>query len=277
MFPNSGEATMTVHLEDAIAYIVYWIREKERGSFEIQGSVYGYDVYIPLVIDSYLQSIGLTDRASQWHKQKTELSSTFFDAAWELCRRGIIRPGVRIYRAQATDEGSAGSGFSVTPFGHKWIEEAEDEDIFIPTEPERFGTLLQPFKNRFGEGYHLRAQEAIRCYGAHAYYACCAMCGAAAESILLALATVKMGDQEEVTRVYLSKNGRSRIENKIVGQAQEYIKRSFGALMELLKYWRDIAAHGTTSEITDIEAFTSLSILLRISQFVDDNWDRLAN
>ena len=41
-----------------------------------------------------------------------ELFPIFANAAWTLCRRGILRPGVSRHLAQATDQGSAGSGFS---------------------------------------------------------------------------------------------------------------------------------------------------------------------
>jgi len=92
----------------------------------------------------------------------------FADAAWELCRRGILRPGVREHQAQAVDEG----GFSITKFGVEWLKERQ-EDTFVPTEPERFAELLAPYRDRFGLGFHERAQQAVRCYGAHAYLACC--------------------------------------------------------------------------------------------------------
>jgi len=64
--------------------------------------------------------------------------------------------------SQSAEPGSAGSGYSVTPFGTQWLSES-NADLFVPTEPERFGGLLDPFKNRFGPAFHERAQEAIRC------------------------------------------------------------------------------------------------------------------
>jgi hypothetical protein len=45
----------------------------------------------------------------------------------------------------------------------------------------------------------------------------------------------------------------------------------------LLKDWRDEAAHGKPSGITDNEAYTSLAMLLRFAQFVNDNWNTLVN
>ena len=49
------------------------------------------------------------------------------------------------------------------------------------------------------------------------------MCGAAAESILLAVAcTIK--PEEEVLKTYGSAMGRSRVENMIIGQARERLR-----------------------------------------------------
>jgi hypothetical protein len=45
--------------------------------------------------------------------------------------------------------------------------------------------------------------------------------------------------------------------------------------MSLLSYWRDEAAHGTVSEIAEIEAHTALGRLVRFAQFTSDNWDEL--
>jgi hypothetical protein len=256
--------------EEALLVIVGWLRDGSPGP-RTEYSHYGYDLYIPTLIRWYLRS--RPPRLDQFEEQRRteELFSVFADAAWALCRRGIIRPGVHRHGAQVTDEGSGGSGFSVTTFGRKWLEE-EEKDTFVPTEPERFAELLAQFHDRFGPGFHERGQEAVRCYGAHAYLACCAMCGAAAESVLLATAITKIGDEKEVLRAYATANGRTRIENRVIGQAPDHLKSEFRGLTELLKYWRDEAAHGKASQISDNEAYTSLAMLLRYAMFIHQNW-----
>ena len=155
--------------EDALKYIVEYLRNPPQSSY----AKYGYGVYLPNIVRAFAPQL------SEGSPQQAALSRPFLDAAWELCRRGIIRPGVTEFHKQATQDGSAGSGFSVTPFGRQWID--EDADTYVPTEPERAGALLAQYAQRFGEGFQQRSQEAVRCYGAHAYLACCAMCGAAAE------------------------------------------------------------------------------------------------
>jgi hypothetical protein len=263
-----------VNYEDALTYLISRLRRS-------QGlSGYGYDVYLPSIMNDYTLNESKTNQymnvqGNQFDPRAiTQVSPFFYSAAWELCRRGILRPGVVQYRAQATDDGSAGNGYSITPFGRIWLVES-DRDDFVPTEPERFAQLLKPYESRFGSGFHERAQQAIRCYGAHAYLACCAMCGAAAESIMLALAIAKEGDEESVLKSYRASNGRGKIESQIIGMETGRLQREFVGFTELLKYWRDESAHGRVSNISDNEAFTSLAILLRFAQWTNDHWDDL--
>src|SRR5262249_35556513 len=150
---------------------------------------YGYELYIPRALDGYLQGVLNLNQACRGDRER--ISRPFLDAAWELCRRGIIRPGIKFWGQQATDDGASGNGFSITPFGRQWLAETGQMYEYIPVEPGRFGQLLGSYSVKFGQGYHERAQQALRCYGAHAYLACCAMCGAAAESITLAIAIHK--------------------------------------------------------------------------------------
>ena len=262
--------------EDALKFLIRCLREPIRPDY----SNYGYDIYLPNIIRSYLRFIGSkaqgSDAEGEFYKIGKEVSPHFYAAAWELARRGILRPGVRIMGAQSTDEGSAGNGYSVTPFGQGWLSENSQDD-FIPTEPGRFAAMLEPYRSRFGPGFYERAQEAVRCYGAHAYLACCAMCGAAAESVLLAAAVAREGSEEAILKVYASGKGRSRVESTLLGQERDQLKREFQGLTVLLKYWRDEAAHGKASLIGDNEAYTSLAMLLRFAKLVADNWPDLTD
>jgi hypothetical protein len=256
--------------EDALSLILQWVREGSQSYYPS----YGYDIYLPNVIYWHLSNRNPSMPSNEDSLDLEKLYPIFVDAAWGLCRRGIIRPGVKKYGAQATEKGAGGSGYSITAFGRQWLED-ENEDVFVPTEPGRFAEMMNPFRVRFGVGFFERSQEAIRCYEAHAYLACCAMCGASAESILLATAISKNKNENDVLKTYTTANGRKRIENMVIGQAKEHIKREFQGLTELLKYWRDEAAHGKASQISDNEAYTSLAMLLRFAMFVDKNWDGL--
>jgi hypothetical protein len=254
------------------AYLIL-VDELRKGT-SVANSQYGYDVYIPQVIYAHLKSENPSADRNEIQRQTIDLSPYFYAAAWELCRRGILRPGVRQMNTQVTNEGTGGSGYSITPAGRNWLAES-DKETFIPTEPARFQQLLSPFEERFGPGFRERAQEAARCYRAHAFVACCAMAGAAAESILLALAIVKTEDEGLVLKKYAGVEGRGRVENLIVGKAKEHIQREFRGFMVLLKYWRDQASHGLATNISDNEAYTTLALLLRFAHFANDYWPEL--
>lgn len=261
-----------VEEEDAFNFITDYIRRGRSGPY----SNYGYDLTISNIMYAYLKGErGISEHDAQ--SLLRDLSPPFYAAAWELCRRGILRPGVSRYGEQVTDRGSGGDGYALTPFGRQWLSESEGRYDYVPVEPARFGKLLDQFGDRFGPGFRQRAQESVRCFGANAFLACCAMSGAAAESIMLALATARIGDEAKVLSIYLTANGRSRIEKQLVGGQTEQLQREFRGYTILLKYWRDIASHGTASLIESDEAYTSMALLLRFAHFSHDNWSRLTS
>lgn len=261
-------------VEDATNYLISGM----RGSTTRFGE-YGYDVYLRRALIDFVSthlgnSVQGLDRTTAINQGVISQSPAFYAAAWDLCRRGILRPGVSRLGAQDTSDGSGGGGYSVTPFGVEWLLEHTRDD-YVPTEPGRFAAMLKPYAQRFGPGFQERSQEAIRCYGAHAYLACCAMCGAAAEAILLSMRIAQTGNEEEVLSAYTSQGGRNRIEASLLGKSTDNIRREFGGYTTLLKYWRDAASHGASSGISDNEAYTSLALLLRFAQFTNDRWNQI--
>ena len=100
------------------------------------------------------------------------------------------------------------------------------------------------------------------------------MAGAAAESILLAIAIAKMGE-EVVMKEYANRSGRKAITDRFVHGSRGGITEQFKSLCELLNYWRDKAGHGTASTISEIEAFHAISRRLRFAQFTSDKWTTL--
>lgn len=250
---------MPLKYEDAMDLLIRSLRNRQNMS------QYGYEIYLPTLVRMHLTQQGINQ--SEIDRKSYDLISDFYAPAWDLCRRGILRPGISRYGAQGTADGSSGNGYSITPFGRQWLAEV-NHDYIVPTEPERFGEMLARYRERFGPGFQERGQEAIRCYGAHAYLACCAMCGAAAESILLATAVAKTGDEARVIREYERASGRRKVEDIILGQQDRQIQEEYRGYTSLLKYWRDQASHGRTSRIADNDAFTALALLLRFATFV---------
>jgi len=247
---------------EAHALIVQWMQRKDRDA----GNSYGYDLYLPTMISNHF-----------WQRPNPEVNQfklanmpAFTAAAWELCRRGILRPGVHYYGGQGTSDGY---GYSVTPLGEAWLAES-NKDRFIAIEPTQIAKMLGQYRSRFGDRFQERAQEAIRCYLANAPLACCAMCGAAAESILLAVAFAR-SSEEKVLAAYRSERGRRKVKEMAFGSAQQNLLEQAEAGLGLLKYWRDDAAHGGFSAISENQAFTSTLLLLKLAALVNDHWAAL--
>lgn len=255
--------------EEALSYLLDWLRRRvvqwptgNWGKLE----PYGFDIYSDLIRQKLrLEPIRPNER------NIIEEKLPFLNAIWGLCLRGILRPGAVVFHAGSTP----GGDFALTTYGLHWLQ-TTDPDEATPMEYGRFSELLGRHGQRFGAAYHARSQEAIRCYEAHTYYACCAMCGAAAESILLALASTKMGGQAAL-HVYLRARGRSNIRNELVGKVRTDLQSRFDNYLELMSYWRDEAAHGISRAIGEEESFTSLLLLLRFARLADNEWSTLTN
>ncbi len=214
-------------------------------------------------------------RIFYYHLDRETNSKPFYDAAWNLCLRGILSPGLINIDAHSSTQKTIRIGvFNLTSYGKQWLNKISSYEC-IPSHYGRFSQLLSQYSQRFGKGYHIRSQEALSCYRSHTYLACCTMCGAASESILLTLATAKNGNEEEVLKMYKGSNGRSKIENLLLKEQNSYVHRELPKYTDLLKYWRDYAAHGFDTTISETEAFTSLLLLLRFAQFSDEKWDKI--
>jgi hypothetical protein len=248
-------------LDEAIAILLDLLRNGRAVS-------YGYDLYA---------RTGAQLAAQQRYPHEPfiegrvrELSPIFYEAAWELCRRGIVRPGVRRAGEQAVEEG----GYSLTVAGRAALANLDAVTILI-AQPGSLAATFNGYRQLFGDGFHQRAMEAIRCRNAEAWLACCAMVGAAAESVLLAIAITKEGDAERVLRVYRGNRGRQAVLNMIVGQADAQRRNTLTTFAGIVSLWRDDAAHGQASPIDTSNADEALRQLLHMCQWVAREWDNL--
>lgn len=199
-----------------------------------------------------------------------EVSPIFLEAGWELCRRGILRPGVKAAGAQSIDEG----GYSLTTYGKEWLDTA-DQSNFVIIESGSLARVFAEYREQFGEGFHQRSQEAIRCRRAEAWLACCVMVGAASESILLAIAVAKSGDEAAILAKYNGRSGRSEVIKSIAGSLPARLANSLQGFMGLLAYWRDEAGHGQVTELSLANADEALRQLLHLCQWANKNWKAL--
>src|SRR5277367_3599333 len=69
----------------------------------------------------------------------------FYDAAWELCRIGVLRPG-EFTPAGETMARAFGDNYVITRFGRKWLGNAGKRPI---TDPSRWSEVLQAFATKF--------------------------------------------------------------------------------------------------------------------------------
>lgn len=205
--------------EDAIKYIIEeirWWRTKN----------YWYDFHLRQTLEK--RAWENTLRIGEEKYKIVELASPlFYDALWELCSIWVLRPSIRVFNTQSTDEWSAWNGYAITAFWKTWLSEI-DLKKFIPMDPSRFGEMLEPYGKKFGLWFQQRANQAILCYNCHAYLACCVMCGAAAESILLHLAIQKDGNEDNILKKYRAGNGRKTIEDFILHKLKWWATKETG-------------------------------------------------
>src|SRR5829696_210765 len=89
-----------MHIDDAAAFIVDVVRNPRGTGY----SNYGYDLFLPNVIRLYLQEVeriredGSSSRAAI---RTRELACFFYEAAWDFCRRGVLRPGLKALGEQS--------------------------------------------------------------------------------------------------------------------------------------------------------------------------------
>lgn len=234
-----------IGLDGAIAILLKLLQAGRAGS-------YGYDLWPPNGAQEAVRGMQLPPLTDQ--QVMRDISPVFFDAAWELCRRGICRPGIKRYGDQFV-----GDGYSLTSAGKDLLAKLDPTTILL-AQPGSLARALTGYQARFGDGFHQRALEAIKCRNAEAWLACCAMTGAAAESVLLALASAKVGNEEEVLKTYRQAGGRQKVLNLLVGKANASRRDTLTTFSAIISMWRDEAAHGTATPLSTpmpMKAFAS--------------------
>ena len=169
---------------------------------------------------------------------------------------------------------AAGDGYSYTSQGRAWLKTSDL--MFVPADPGRYLTVLSREADRLGPGFARRAHEAASCHQTGNNLACCAMCGAAAESAILQAAVAKLGDENKVLKKYVEPTGRRQVMELVFGAKPSNLEERFiNSAFSLLAHWRDETAHGQISTVSEIEAYHSLTTLVRFAQFLFTNWDSL--
>jgi hypothetical protein len=269
MFTGNEPAPPVPNLEDASAFLVSHLKrpkQQDRPTF-------GYDTFLPTVVEDFClpAAQGLAQRMVPQHWVES-LSPPFYEAAWNLCRLGVLRPGTLHGGAQANGDGL---GYCITSRGNSWLAEQPSGPPFIPTDASRTADVLASVGTRFGEVYHTRATEAAVCYASGTFYACCAMAGAAAECIVLAAGAARIGEAE-ADRTYYAKDGRRKLTEQILRDVPPWLAHDFRGHTALIAMWRDRSAHAHDSIVGEGEAYMALRTLLRFATQVTEHWPRLS-
>lgn len=252
-----------MNLEEAIAHAIAALKNGAAGK-------YGYDYYAYeaacYAVQGQPAPMGRNDRLAQEHVP------IFEEAGWSLAQRGILRPGVRRWQAQGVE----GGGYSFTSAGRDALTELDETAVLLYSS----GSLVETFhkfSERFGGSFDQRASEAVKCRDSSAWLASCVMSGAAAEAVLLAIASQKTGDHEKVLETYRKANGRRDVLNLITGQSPRHIKDTLRDFTGIISTWRDAAGHGAPTQIGAANADEALRQLLHMCQWADKEWVALTS
>lgn len=259
--------------EDALDVIVEQLSRLGPGR-DFRGNragTHNADVWVPDLAWRYWQPLLPPGRFVDVSHLTHDHLIPFYDAAWDLCRIGVLRPGVFAPVGQEL-AAAFGDQFVITEFGREWLQAAQHRPVLAPT---RLGEMLQALGGRFGAGYAQRVTEAVNTYRAQNYLSTCTMAGAAAETVLLATAIAKRKEEAGVLKIYNGRSGRLEVTRLVAANLSSSIGDQFKAALNVLHYWRDDAGHGTATTISEIEAHAALTQLLRLTQFTSDHRDVL--
>lgn len=267
MSDNYNELVQSIHTEECYSFFVGWLQQRlTRGHWDAGD----YDFQVSQVFHDFLSARNLipngmwqTDFIHGW------LSNKFQDVAWSLAVQGAIRPTRRtLLRTIVKDH--VVDGYSLTTDGQTWLT-SESTDIFARG-PQHLVKLLCEFESNFGSDYATRAREAANSLNARCYLACCAMCGAAAESILLCLSTEMLGSRAEAERIYYGKSGRDRLYKALTDQKAQGLQNTISSAFNILKHWRDESSHGASSSCGRDHAMEAIRILHSLAQTAKKDW-----
>ena len=199
--------------EDAYDFAVDCLRRFLQGRLQLAISGSPFDIRATDLINEFLSRERITEPNDKINATAV-VGGKLMSAMWLLCLRGVLRPSVaRIGNWDRAADPIAGNGYSFTEQGRKWL--LEDPHSILLVASQSYAKIVSQYGAFFGDNFVERAVDAIRCYDCGAYLACCAMCGAACESIYLALAISKSADEKETLKMYRASDGRKRLKNSI--------------------------------------------------------------
>jgi len=120
----------------------------------VRSSTYGNDIWIVSIARQYWATRIDPSAIAEQHVLP------FYDAAWELCRIGVLRPGLHAAMGQGSigSGNFSGDGYSITAFGTAWLADSLRR---VSGDPSRMSEIFAAFAPKYGAGFSQRADEAI--------------------------------------------------------------------------------------------------------------------
>ena len=120
--------TTAISVDDALNFILKKLRTEGPAKFDRDG----FDFWVSDYTTRYLDEIqGVRPRPPIEDQRTYDASPPFFDAAWELCRRGVLRPSVRNSFMQWAARYSTGGGNTLTQSGAEWLAGIGDARLSV--------------------------------------------------------------------------------------------------------------------------------------------------
>jgi hypothetical protein len=120
--------TTTITADEALNFILRKLKAEGPARFDRDG----FDFWVSDYTTRYLEEVqGVRPRPPIEDQRTYDASPPFFDAAWELCRRGVARPSVRNSFMQWAARYSTGGGYTLTEVGAEWLAGIGDAPLSI--------------------------------------------------------------------------------------------------------------------------------------------------
>lgn len=122
-----SDAPKVPSVDEALNYILYRMRADGPAKY----GRHGYDLTVVDLATRYVREM-LNERN---HPDPVENASVYavseplYDAAWELARRGILRPSPRQSVMQFAAFNATGGGYTLTEAGREWLATISDAKL----------------------------------------------------------------------------------------------------------------------------------------------------
>ena len=137
--------------EDFLAFALELLRSSHRPHYGDRGC----DYYAQSIAHAWCRQHERSHLGEPRGAREDQIVAVAVETAWELVRRGFLRPGGTSYPdANAGDPGR----FTLTARGREWLATA-DASHFVIMQPGALLRALAAFQDQFGDGFEQRSMK----------------------------------------------------------------------------------------------------------------------